>query len=500
MNKKKFYITTPIYYPSAKPHMGHAYSSIASDVIARFKRIDGYDVSFLTGTDEHGLKIQKAAEEQDSDPLSFCDKISQTFIDLSNTLNLSNTDFIRTTEDRHKNTVKKLWSLLQENDQLYLSKYAGWYSVSDEAYYLENEVEESDGKKISKSSRSEVTWMEEESFFFKLSDWQKPLLDFYKNNPDFIQPESRKNEVISFVSGGLKDLSVSRTTFNWGIEVPNNKKHVMYVWLDALTNYLSATNYFDNHSGFWPADVHIIGKDILRFHAVYWPAFLMAAKLPVPKQIFGHGWILSGEEKMSKSKGNILDPLELINQYGSDGIRYYLMKDVIFGLDGKINIENLKITLNDLANNIGNLSNRIFTILNKNYECKVPQTNDGYTINSDLLVDKKKISQFIDNYELHNYTKFIHSYSSIINKYVNDNEPWNKKNNSEQNIKNILFSTLVALKNIFILLYPVMPLASIKFLKCLNINENEIKIDNINKKLTINDQLTKPDILFKKYE
>jgi len=500
MNKKKFYITTPIYYPSAKPHMGHAYSSIASDVIARFKRIDGYDVSFLTGTDEHGLKIQKAAEEQDSDPLPFCDKISQTFIDLSNTLNLSNTDFIRTTEDRHKNTVKKLWSLLQENDQLYLSKYAGWYSVSDEAYYLENEVEELDGKKISKSSGSEVTWMEEESFFFKLSDWQKPLLDFYKNNPNFIQPESRKNEVISFVSGGLKDLSVSRTTFNWGIEVPNNKKHVMYVWLDALTNYLSATNYFNNHNGFWPADVHIIGKDILRFHAVYWPAFLMAAKLPVPKQIFGHGWILSGEEKMSKSKGNILDPLELINQYGSDEIRYYLMKDVIFGLDGKINIDNLRITLNDLANNIGNLSNRIFTILNKNYECKVPQINDGYTINSDLLVDKKTIIKFIDKYELHNYTKFIHSYSSTINKYVNDNEPWNKKNNSEQNIKNILFSTLVALKNIFILLYPVMPLVSIKFLKSLNINENEIKIDNINEKLTINDQLTKPDILFKKYE
>ncbi|EMH80142.1 methionine--tRNA ligase [alpha proteobacterium HIMB114] len=500
MNKKKFYITTPIYYPSAKPHMGHAYSSIASDVIARFKRIDGCDVSFLTGTDEHGLKIQRAAEEHNSDPLSFCDKISQTFIDLSNTLNLSNTDFIRTTEERHKNTVKKLWSLLQENDQLYLSKYAGWYSVSDEAYYLENEVEEIDGKKISKSSGSEVTWMEEESFFFKLSEWQQPLLDFYKNNPNFIQPESRKNEVISFISGGLKDLSVSRTTFDWGIDVPNNKKHVMYVWLDALTNYLSATNYFDNHNGFWPADVHIIGKDILRFHAVYWPAFLMAAKLPVPKQIFGHGWILSGEEKMSKSKGNILDPLELINQYGSDEIRYYLMKDVIFGLDGKINIDNLRITLNDLANNIGNLSNRIFTILNKNYECKVPQINDGYTINSDLLVDKKTIIQFIDKYELHNYTKFIHSYSSTINKYVNDNEPWNKKNNSEQNIKNILFSTLVALKNIFILLYPVMPLASIKFLKSLNINENQIKIDNINEKLTINDQLTKPDILFKKYE
>ena len=497
---KKFYITTPIYYPSAKPHMGHAYSSIAADVIARFKQIEGYEVSFLTGTDEHGLKIQKAAEEQGSDPFSFCEKISKTFIDLTKILNLSNTDFIRTTEDRHKNTVKKLWSLLQENNQIYLSKYAGWYSVSDEAYYLENEIEELEGKKVSKTSGSEVTWMEEESFFFKLSEWQQPLLEFYKQNPDFIKPESRKNEVISFVSSGLKDLSISRTTFNWGINVPGNKKHVMYVWLDALTNYLSATNYFNRHNGYWPANVHIIGKDILKFHAVYWPAFLMAAKLPIPRQIFGHGWILLGDEKMSKSKGNILDPIELVDTYGSDEIRYYLMKEVIFGLDGKINIENFKISLNDLANNIGNLSNRIFTILSKKFNCAVPEVNNNYTINSDLIVDVKKVLKFIDDYELHNYTKYIHSYSSIVNKYVNDNEPWNKENNSEQNIKNILYSSLIALKNIFILLYPVMPLVSKNFLKKINIDEKNIKLNLINEKLEINQKLMKPDILFKKYD
>ena len=495
---KKFYITTPIYYPSAKPHMGHAYSSIAADVIARFKQIEGYDVSFLTGTDEHGLKIQKAAEKKNNSPLEFCDEISKTFIDLTKILNLSNTDFIRTTEERHKKSVQKLWSILEKNDQLYLSKYAGWYSVSDEAYYNEDEIQDLDGKKVSKSSRSVVEWMEEESYFFKLSEWQKPLLKFYDENPDFIKPESRRNEVISFVSSGLKDLSVSRTTFNWGVPVPNSKKHVMYVWLDALTNYLSATNYFDEHNGFWPTNVHIIGKDILRFHGVYWPAFLMAANIPLPKQIFGHGWILSGDEKMSKSKGNILDPIELVNEYGSDEIRYYLMKEVIFGLDGKINLDNFKTTINDLANNIGNLSNRIFTILQKNYDCKIPITSDEHTINSILLVNKNKITKLMNNYEIHNYTKEIHTYSSLVNKYVNDNEPWNKKTNSDQNIKNILFSSLFALKNIFILLYPIMPKVSKKFLK--NININHPHLDLLNTNLNRGEQLTKPDLLFKKYD
>jgi methionyl-tRNA synthetase len=495
---KKFFITTPIYYPSAKPHMGHAYSSIAADVIARFKKLEGYDVSFLTGTDEHGLKIQKAAEQQNKKPKEFCDDISKTFIDLTKLLNLSNTDFIRTTEERHKNTVQKLWALLEKNNQIYLSKYAGWYSVSDEAYYNEDEIEESHGKKISKNSGSPVEWMEEESFFFKLSDWEKPLLKFYKDNPDFIKPESRKNEVISFVSNGLKDLSISRTTFNWGIPVPNSKKHVMYVWLDALTNYISATDYFKSHNGFWPADIHIIGKDILRFHAIYWPAFLMASNLPLPKQVFGHGWILSGEEKMSKSKGNILDPIELIEKYGSDEIRYYLMKDVIFGLDGKINIENFKTTINDVANNIGNLSNRIFTILSKNFSCKVPNINDDHTINSLLIVDKKKIIELMNKYEIHNYTKEIHSYSSSVNKYVNDNEPWNKKINSEQNIKNILYSSLFALRNIFILLFPIMPKVSENFLNHLNIKEPSLNLLNTN--LQKNEQFSKPDLLFKKYD
>ena len=278
---KKFYITTPIYYPSAKPHMGHAYSSIIADFFARFKRMDGFDVQFLTGTDEHGLKIQRSAEKQNIDPLEFCNQISQTFRDLSQTLNLTNTDFIRTTEDRHKKTVQYLWNELEKNDDIYLSKYSGWYSVSDEAFYNEDEIEDIDGVKRSISSKSPVEWIEEESYFFRLSKWEKPLLDYYESHPNFIAPESRKNEVISFVKSGLKDLSVSRKSFSWGIKVPNNNDHVIYVWLDALTNYISALNYPDTDNdlfkNFWPASIHLIGKDILRFHAVYWPAFLIGS-------------------------------------------------------------------------------------------------------------------------------------------------------------------------------------------------------------------------------
>ncbi len=343
---KNFYITTPIYYPSAKPHMGHAYSSIIADFFARFKRIDGFNVSFLTGTDEHGLKIQRAAENKGLEPLVFCDEISKTFRNLSKILNLTNTDFIRTTEERHRKSVQNLWNELEKNDEIYLSKYSGWYSVSDEAFYTDEEIEEIDGKKISISSKSPVEWMDEESYFFRLSKWEKKLLEYYEKNPDFILPKSRRNEVISFVKSGLKDLSVSRKSFSWGIQVPNNNEHVIYVWLDALTNYISALNYPDiknqKYTTFWPATVHLIGKDILRFHAVYWPAFLLAAKLPLPKKVYGHGWILSGEEKMSKSKGNILDPIEIIDQYGLDPLRYYLIKEVSFGNDGNISLRKVR--------------------------------------------------------------------------------------------------------------------------------------------------------------
>jgi len=498
---KNFYITTPIYYPSAKPHMGHAYSSISADVIARFKRLQDYKVFFLTGTDEHGQKIQNAAEKEKKTPIEFCDQISKIFLDLCSTLNLSNTDFIRTTEKRHYDTVQHLWNLLKKNDEIYLSKYSGWYSVSDEAFCTEDEIEEIDGVKKNIESGSLVEWVEEESYFFRLSKWQEPLLQFYKENPEFIQPESRRNEVIKFVGSGLKDLSISRTSFNWGIPVPDDKKHIMYVWMDALTNYISATNYFSTkNNNFWPADIHIIGKDILRFHAVYWPAFLMAAKITLPKKVFGHGWILSGDEKMSKSKGNILDPIEIINEYGLDELRYYLMKEVIYGQDGKINLENLKNCINsDLANNIGNLSQRVIAILLKKFNGKLPAINNLTVYDNKILdINESKFVDSINNLELHNYVRQIVNYASDVNKYVNDEEPWNTKKNSNERIANILYVVIESLKKIFILLHPIMPEKSENFLQCLSINKENITLGNFNKKIDTGLEIKSPGILFKK--
>ena len=507
---KNFYITTPIYYPSGRPHMGHAYSSIIADFFARFKSIDDYNVHFLTGTDEHGLKIQRSAEKAGKEPKEFCDQISQTFKDLSKTLNLSNTDFIRTTEDRHKKTVQHLWSLLEKNDDIYLSNYSGWYSVSDEAFYNEDEIEEIEGKKIAKSSKSNVEWIEEESYFFRLSKWQKPLLEFYENNPDFILPESRKNEVISFVKSGLKDLSVSRKTFTWGIPVPSNDKHIIYVWLDALTNYLSALNYPDTNDElfkkFWPASIHLIGKDILRFHAVYWPAFLLAAKIELPKKVYGHGWILSGEEKMSKSKGNILDPLKIIEEYGLDPLRYYLVKEVSFGNDGNISQERLEDCINsDLANNYGNLCQRVTAFAMKNCDGKIPAKIDFQP--DDLKILNKfqenldTIRSKINEQNINFYIDFIVNSLFEANKYFNDQEPWKKKDNLIR-LNTIVYTTLEIVRKISFLLYPIIPETSLKALKIFNLSEKDIKLKTIsnNEFIIKGNMINKIDILIKKIE
>ena len=507
---KTFYITTPIYYPSARPHMGHAYSSIIADFFARFKNIDGHKVHFLTGTDEHGLKVQRAAEKNGQDTQKFCDQISKTFQDLSKTLNLSNTDFIRTTEERHKKSVQHLWNELEKNDDIYLSNYSGWYSVSDEAFYNEDEIDEIDGKKVAKSSRSSVEWIEEESYFFRLSKWEKPLIEYYKSNPDFIAPESRKNEVISFVKSGLKDLSISRKTFSWGIPVPNNEKHVIYVWLDALTNYLSALEYPDKDhelfKKFWPASIHLIGKDILRFHAVYWPAFLLAAKIDLPKKIYGHGWILSGEEKMSKSKGNILDPLKIVEKYGLDPLRYYLIKEVSFGNDGNISQERLEDCINsDLANNYGNLCQRVVAFAIKNCKGKVPNEikfqDEDFIILNKYKDNLENIRSKIDQQNINFYIDYIVNSLFEANKYFNDQEPWKKKDNLIR-LNTIVYTTLEIVRKISFLLYPIIPESSLKALKIFNISENEINLSSIenNEYLLKDNNINKIDILFNKIE
>ncbi len=507
---KNFYITTPIYYPSAKPHMGHAYSSIIADFFARFKKIDGFNVHFLTGTDEHGLKIQRSAEKKEMDPLKFCDEISITFRNLSKILNLTNTDFIRTTEERHKSSVQHLWNELEKNDDIYLSKYSGWYSVSDEAFYNEDEIEENNGVKIAISSKSNVEWVDEESYFFRLSKWEKPLLDFYQNNPDFISPSSRKNEVISFVKNGLKDLSVSRKSFSWGIKVPKNNEHVIYVWLDALTNYLSALNYPNKDDklfkNFWPASVHLIGKDILRFHAIYWPAFLLAAKIDPPKKVYGHGWILSGEEKMSKSKGNILDPIEIINQYGLDPLRYYLIKEVSFGNDGNISQERLEDCINsDLANNYGNLCQRVTTFALKNCGGKIPKKIEFQKEDLEILDNFKnnisKIREKIDNQDINFYIDFIVKTMFEANKYFNDQEPW-KKRDDILRLNTIVYTTLEVVRKISFLLFPIIPNTSLKALKIFSLSEKDISISSIDDNYFLSkvDKINKIDILFKKIE
>ena len=510
MDNKNYYITTPIYYPSGNPHMGHAYTSIVADVFARFKRLDGYNVFFLTGTDEHGLKIQRAAEENNQKPKDFCDNISKIFKDLSKSLNLSNDDFIRTTEDRHYKAVQFLWDRLVSKGYIYLSKYKGWYSVSDEAYYNEDEIVEKDGKKISIISKTLVEWVEEESFFFKLSSFQEKLLEFYNKNPEFILPISRKNEVISFVKSGLKDLSVSRKSFSWGIKVPNNKNHIIYVWLDALTNYLSALNYpniedqlFKN---FWPATLHIIGKDILRFHAVYWPAFLLAADIKPPNRVYGHGWILSDKEKMSKSKGNILDPLEMIKIYGLDQLRYYLIKEVSFGNDGNISNENIENCINsDLANNYGNFCQRTFSFAEKNCKGMVPSdidfNSEDLKILNSFSNNIKKIRSLMDNQQLNEYVKFIIDKSFDANKYFNDEAPWNKKDDKKR-LNTIVYVSLEVIRKISMLLLPIIPSSANKALTSLNLNIKTLKLDSISDHLAIKpgSKLNNQGILFKKIE
>ena len=403
-----------------------------------------------------------------------------------------------------------MWEELKKNDDIYLSKYSGWYSVSDEAFYNEDEIEDLDNKKVAISSKSPVEWVDEESYFFRLSKWEKPLLEFYEKNPDFISPTSRKNEVISFVKSGLKDLSVSRKSFSWGIKVPNDNEHVIYVWLDALTNYISALNYPNKddelYKKFWPASVHLIGKDILRFHAIYWPAFLLAAKITPPKKVYGHGWILSNDEKMSKSKGNILDPLEIIKQYGLDPLRYYLIKEVSFGNDGNISQERLEDCINsDLANNFGNLCQRVSAFVIKNCDSKVPEKikfeNDDIKILDEYSQNLDKLRSEIDNQNINYYIDYIVNRLFEANKYFNDQEPWKKKDDKIR-LNTIVYTTLEIVRKVTFLLYPIIPQSSLKALKIFNLEEKDVIFQSIgnNEFLKKGSAINKIDILFNKIE
>lgn len=461
-----FYITTAISYPNGKPHIGHAYELIATDAMARYRRLDGREVFFLTGTDEHGQKMQQTARKEGIAPQELADRNSAEFEKMAEVLNASNDDFIRTTEKRHHEASQAIWIRMGEAGDLYKDSYAGWYSVRDEAYYQENETElRGDGVRYG-AQGTPVEWVEEESYFFRLSAYQEKLLKHYEENPDFIGPAERRNEVISFVRSGLKDLSVSRTTFDWGIRVPNDPAHVMYVWVDALTNYLTATGYLTDPSGprakFWPANIHIIGKDIIRFHAVYWPAFLMSAGLPLPKRVFAHGFLLNKGEKMSKSLGNVVDPFNLVEHFGLDQIRYFFLREVSFGQDGSYSEEGIATRINsDLANGIGNLASRSLSMIVKNCDGQIPacgpltEEDRAMLAAADALIEATR--EEMGRQLIHRALAAIIAVVSETDRYFAGQEPWALKKTDPERMATVLYVTAEVVRQIAILLQPFMP-------------------------------------------
>ena len=471
--KTPFYITTAIAYPNGKPHIGHAYELIATDALARFQRLDGRDVFFLTGTDEHGQKMQQTARAEGIEPQLLANRNSDEFQAMGKLLNASNDDFIRTTQPRHHETSQNIWNLMADAGDIYKDSYAGWYSVRDEAYYQENETElRADGVRYGPQG-TPVEWVQEESYFFKLSEYQDRLLKHYEENPDFIGPAERRNEVISFVKSGLKDLSISRTTFDWGIKVPNDPAHVMYVWVDALTNYITATGYIEDRNNprakYWPADLHVIGKDIIRFHAVYWPAFLMSAKLPLPKRVYAHGFLLNKGEKMSKSLGNVVDPVNLVNHFGLDQVRYFFLREVSFGQDGSYSEEAIGTRINsDLANGIGNLASRSLSMIVKNCDGKIPECGPLTDEDKALLAQADALlastRDDMNKQLIHRALASIIAVVSETDRYFASQEPWALKKTDPARMATVLYVTADVVRQISILLQPFMPESSDKLL------------------------------------
>jgi methionyl-tRNA synthetase len=464
--QKTYYLTTPIYYVNDSPHIGHAYTTLACDVLARFKRLDGYDVFFLTGTDEHGQKVEKSAAAAGIDPQSFTDRVSKNFRDLAAFMNYSNDDFIRTTEDRHTKASQAIWEALQANGHIYLGSYNGWYAVRDEAFYAESELTKTaDGKMIAPSG-AECEWVEEPSYFFDLSKWQDRLLKFYDDNPDFIAPVSRRNEVISFVKGGLQDLSISRTSFKWGVEVPGDEAHIMYVWLDALTNYITAVDYPDTASAkyatYWPADLHMVGKDILRFHAVYWPAFLMGAGLAPPKRVFAHGWWTNEGQKISKSLGNVIDPLDIVKTYGLDQVRYFLLREVPFGNDGDFSRRAMVNRINgDLANDLGNLAQRVLSMIGRYCDGTLPSPG-AFSDADEALTGQAHavlgiLRERIDAQSFHEAIEAIWAVVRAANGYVDQQAPWKLHKEDPARRDTVLYVLAETIRHLGLYVQPLMP-------------------------------------------
>jgi methionyl-tRNA synthetase len=511
--KPSFYVTTPIYYVNDSPHIGHAYTSLACDVMARFKRLDGYDVFFLTGTDEHGQKVQKSAQAAGIDPQSFTDRVSQSFRDLAKAMNYSNDDFIRTTEPRHKDACQALWKAIaarqtpKGNDNIYLASYGGWYSVRDEAFWGEDElVTDAEGKKTAPTG-APVEWVEEPSYFFRLSEWGDWLLEFYDKNPDFIGPASRRNEVISFVKGGLQDLSISRTTFDWGVPVPGDPAHIMYVWLDALTNYITAAGYPDAKAPrwhYWPADLHMVGKDILRFHAVYWPAFLAAGGVAVQKRVFAHGWWTNEGQKISKSLGNVIEPLALVAKYGLDPVRYFLLREVPFGSDGDFSHKAVVGRINsELANGIGNLAQRTLAQVNKNCGAKVPAPG-AFSDEDKALLDAAgallgQVRAAIDKQLFHEALEATSSLVRAADGYIDKQAPWALRKTDLARMNTVLYVLAETVRRIALMLLPFMPESIAKLLDQLAVPESARNFASFDVPLAPGTDLSAPQGVFPRF-